>query len=91
MAYYIISYDLHNQRAYQPVWRQLESWGATRLLESLWVLTSSASAASLRDGLLKVIDNDDSVAVLELKPGSLWATHRAKPDGITWLQQNIMA
>ena len=36
MAHFIVSYDLHNQRNYKPVWDRLESWGAVRLLESLW-------------------------------------------------------
>ena len=32
MAHFIISYDLHHERHYQPVWNLLESWGAVRLL-----------------------------------------------------------
>lgn len=44
MAHYIISYDLHKQRTYEPVWKALESWGAVRLLESLWVVTLNNGA-----------------------------------------------
>jgi hypothetical protein len=91
MAHYIASYDLHNQRHYQPVWNELESMGATRLLESLWVLTSALTASQIRDRIAKAADSDDSVAVIELKPGSYWGTVRARPHGVQWLQQNIMA
>jgi hypothetical protein len=66
MAHYMVSYDLHNQRTYQPVWNHLEKLGGTRLLESLWVLSSNQTATQIRDGLGKVIDHDDSTAVVEL-------------------------
>jgi hypothetical protein len=91
MAHYIVSYDLHNQRHYQPVWSRLESWGATRLLESLWVVSTTLTATQIRDGIKAVCDTDDSVATVELKPGSNWACEKAKPLGVAWLRQNIMA
>ena len=91
MAHYIASYDLHNQRHYQPVWDALESMGATRLLESLWVLTSNQTAEQIRITIQNAADSDDSVAVIELKPGSWWATIRVRPAGLQWLKQNIMA
>lgn len=89
MAHYVISYDLHNQRTYQPVWNLLNRWGAVRLLESLWVVTSEAQAGALRDALVQVIDNDDSVAVIELTPGAHWASVRAQQAGVDWLTRNI--
>lgn len=91
MAHYIVSYDLHRQRAYKPVWDCLEGLGATRLLESLWVVTSLKSAATIRNELQAQGDNDDSFAVVELKQGSYWASTRAKDGGVAWLRRNIMA
>ena len=38
MAHFVISYDLHNQRTYKPVWDTLESWGAVRLLNPFGLL-----------------------------------------------------
>jgi hypothetical protein len=90
MSNYIVSYDLHHQRHYPPLWELLEALGAVRLLESLWVVTTSLTAAQLRDALQRVIDNDDSTAVVELKQGSWWANRLAKPEGVQWLQRNIM-
>lgn len=66
MAYYVISYDLHKQRTYPPVWALLESWGAVRLLESLWGVTMNTGAGEIRAALDKVVDADDSTAVIEL-------------------------
>jgi hypothetical protein len=91
MAYYVASYDLHNQRNYQPVWDALEKMRATRLLESLWVLTSGLTAEQIRDQIKNAADQDDSVAVIELKSGSWWATQDAREAGVQWLRQNIKA
>lgn len=89
MAHYIVSYDLHNQRTYEPVWAKLESWGATRLLESLWVVTSSKASGVLREELASAMDSDDSCAIVELKTGSEWSTRRAQKAGVDWLTRNI--
>ena len=91
MAHFIISYDLHKQRNYQPVWDLLESWGAVRLLESLWVVTLPNKASHIRDAVKDAADDDDSVAVVELKAGSGWAASKAKKEGVAWLRQNILA
>lgn len=91
MAHYLISYDLHNQRHYQPVWDWLNQVGGTRLLESLWVATLNLSAVQIRDALEQRVDQDDSIVVIELKAGSYWATRLAKTLGMQWLQKNIMA
>ena len=91
MAHYIASYDLHNQRTYQPVWDELEAMGATRLLESLWVVTSNQTASQIRDRLQAAADNDDSIAIVELKLGSHWATSLARKAGVDWLKRNILA
>jgi hypothetical protein len=37
MARYIVGYDLHYDRNYQPIWDLLKGWGGTRLVEALWV------------------------------------------------------
>lgn len=89
MAHYVISYDLHKQRTYEPVWTLLEGWGAVRLLESLWLLTINAGAGAVREALQGAADSDDSVAVIELKLGSEWSSIRAKQAGVDWLTTNI--
>ena len=91
MAHFVISYDLHKQRTYQPVWDRLEEWGAVRLLESLWVVTLNNTATQVRDALKDVIDSDDSIAVVELQRGSGWAALRSNKGGTDWLRANILA
>lgn len=89
MKHFIISYDLRKARNYQPVWSALESWGAVRLLESLWVVSLNSGTAQIRDALQSLVDNDDGVAVIELKPGSDWSTLNAQRAGAAWLTSNI--
>ncbi|MEV4934573.1 hypothetical protein [Sphingobium sp. LSP13-1-1.1] len=89
MAHFMISYDLHNGRNYQPLWNQLQHWGAVRLLESLWIVSLTGTAIQVRDVLNTVTDSDDSVAVIEVKTGSMWATRNCKAPGVEWLKKNI--
>ena len=91
MAKFMVSYDLHNSRTYEPVWKALEFWGAVRLLELVWLVSLNSTASEVRDSLQKVIDGDDLIAVLELKEGSFWATLHAKAEGISWLKKNILS
>jgi hypothetical protein len=81
VAHCIISYDLHDQRTYQPVWNLLGQWGAVRLFESLWVVSLNASVGRVRDALAAVMDNDDSVAAIEMSSGASWASTRARQAG----------
>jgi hypothetical protein len=89
MANYIVSYDLHKQRNYQPLWNALASLGAVRLLESLWLLRSTSNVDVVIQSLRRHIDGDDSIVVIELKSGSGWMTFNARPAGNKWLSNNI--
>lgn len=90
MGYFLVSYDLHNRRDYQPLWDYLLKLGAVRVLESLWVVElTRGGAGGLTSDIRAVIDGDDSLVVIELKPGSEWATVRAKKAGQDWLQRNV--
>ena len=70
---------------------KLEGWGATRLLELLWVFNSDLSASQIRDELQAAADVNDAFAVLELKPGGHWACEKVRTLGVQWLQQNVEA
>ncbi|MES2472652.1 MAG: hypothetical protein V4601_07405 [Pseudomonadota bacterium] len=88
--HFVVSYDLHNQGNCQPVWEYLEKLGGARLLESVWVVSGYFSATQVRDDLKTVMDPKDSAAVVELKPGSVWATQKVRDDGAAWLHRNIL-
>jgi hypothetical protein len=91
MGHLLVAYDLHSQRTYPPVCEKLESWGAARLLESVWLVTVDITAAQARDALKAVVDAKDAVAVIELQAGSGWASLRIRDAGLNWLRRNIHA
>jgi len=91
MYTYSVTYDLHKVRNYQSLWNVLNRLGGQRVLESQWLVRTQMTAPQLRDHLRKSMDNDDSIVVLELKPGSNWAAYAPLPGGITVLQQHVLA
>jgi hypothetical protein len=101
MAFYIVGYDRDHQHDrshtpglndYTPIQNALREWGAFRLVEGLWVLTSNLTALQIRNTLYQSTDRRDTVVVIELKPGSLWATSPiVAENALAWLRENIMA
>ena len=89
MYLYLISFDLHDPSVYPPLWEKLKAMAASRLLELLWLVSSAAPAEELRDQLAAVAHPDDCFAVIEMQPGSNWATMHAKTDGVSWLSANL--
>lgn len=86
---YLITYDLHNRRNYLPLYQLMASWNATRLTESLWLANLKGPAADIRDIVASTLDNDDTVAVIQIQHGSDWATIRVKPAASTWLSNYV--
>lgn len=90
MALYVVSYDLHKVRDYGPLIQALQGAGAIRALESFWLIDIAQTAAGLRDALRALVDDDDSLVVLELKPGSGWATRLPRPGTVEWLRAHVV-
>ena len=93
VAHFIASYDLSRVRVrnFHPILHKLKSWGATRLLDALWVFNSDLSVSQIQDELEAAADVGDAFVVLELKPGSLWTCEKARTAGIQWLRRNVEA
>lgn len=76
MALYFLEYDLRKQRNYQPLYDALASFGAVRILESLWCFNrTDTSAVNLRDYFRTLIDSDDGIIVSQVTD---WATFNAQ-------------
>ncbi|MCK1718173.1 hypothetical protein [Bradyrhizobium sp. 141] len=78
MAHYLASYDLHRVRLRNrhAMLYKLQSWAATRVLESAWVFKSDLSVSQLREELLAASETGDAFVVFELKPESSWACEK---------------
>jgi hypothetical protein len=67
----------------------LEAAGAVKILESFWLAELGQTAPQVRDAVGSWLDSDDSVAVIELKQWSDWATDNAIPGGVGWLRTHV--
>lgn len=63
-----ISYDLREPgRNYEPLWTELKRFGAVRVLDSDWVLTSDHGCDVLRDHFLQFMDSNDGLLVTKVE------------------------
>lgn len=71
---YLISYDLSQPgRNYSELYdalRRFPKWA--RLTESFWAVVSSAQATDIRDYLLRYIDEDDRLIVIQSGRNAAW-------------------
>ena len=71
-----INYDLRKPgRSYEPVYDYIKSHdGYAHPLESLWLVRTTKTAATIRDELMKLVDSNDKVATFDVT-GDAWATN----------------
>lgn len=74
MAAFIVSYDLRKpQRDYSTLYTRLTAWSALRVLESVYIITSTQSdSATIRDDLAQYIDANDGLLVAKLTGDAAW-------------------
>lgn len=89
MNKYLITYDLHKIRDYTRLYEILEKWRAVRMTESCWLAELKGPAHTVRDLIRSVLDEDDSIVVLTLIPGTEWATANASRSAANWLSNMI--
>ena len=83
MALYLVSYDLDKPgQDYPDLIKRLEEFGAKRILYSEWFLSHTATAAQLRDDLLRFLDNNDRILVCELKNSAAWKNLMINNDSV---------
>lgn len=87
MSNFMITYDLVDQRDYQSIYDAMAEQDAVRLLESVWLISTSSSSAEIRDWLKSLTDNDDKIAVIQISGG--WATSMVDKDAVDWLKSHL--
>ena len=88
---FLITYDNRSPRNYSAVHRLMETWGAVRLAQSVWLMNSTAGAAQLREAVMSTLEPDDTVAVVPLQRGGSWATYSVGSTAERWLKMNVTA
>jgi hypothetical protein len=67
MRVHVVSYDLHTPgQNYPAIVQRLQALGAKRVLFSQWMLKSSMTAEQLRDDLVRYIDVNDRILVVDV-------------------------
>ena len=81
MALFVLSYDLRNDRNYQPLYDELKKFNAERVLESCWCFKRfNTNAKGLRNYFSQFIDEDDG----------LWISQIAEINRVPqWAGQNL--
>jgi hypothetical protein len=70
---YLVAHELRApRRNYQPLWNRLTELQATRILESVWLLTNAATSLEVRDDLSRFLDANDGLWVSEVISNSAW-------------------
>lgn len=86
---YIVAYDLRTPgRNYQELYAALksfESWG--KITESVWAVISQNESAEIRDFLLKFMDANDRLLVVNTGDNAAWHNTLAKNE---WVKENIL-
>lgn len=81
MALYFITYDLRKGKDYQKLYKELESFKAIRVLESMWCFKRlNTSASQLRDYFKDFIDSDDGLIIEETNSWASYNTDKTPKD-----------
>ncbi len=90
MALYYVGYDMRaeDRAELEDV---LSSWGAVSLYDGAWLLNRELSALEVRNALQAFLHDEDAAIVLELKPGSWWASEHVDRGALEWLKAHVLA
>jgi CRISPR/Cas system-associated endoribonuclease Cas2 len=86
MPYYLISYDTHYDRNYDSFYEAMEEYGGVSILESLWGIELLDEDAKLvRQWVVDLLDSDDSIIVLKMRPRHAYSTNELSKPALQWL------
>lgn len=89
MATFIVTYDTHAGRNYQDLYDGMDKHKGTRLAESVWGIELNNTPGEVRDWVKALLDDDDTILVIQVKPTPSWATRNATKVANDWLKGNI--
>ena len=89
MVQYLIGFEGRGTRPYDVLQDAIHGAGGVRLLDGLWGLDSQSDASEIRDWVHSLMDDEDAIFVLQLKPGQHWASRHLKTVGNDWLKTHL--
>lgn len=86
MAVYVVSYDLNAPgQDYSDLIAEIKKYAYCYALKSMYFIDSSDSAGSIRDNLMRFLDKNDVLYVIEIKKH--WGCNRQMACA-TWLKDS---
>lgn len=89
MATFILTYDAHYQRDYESFYEAMEENNGARLAESVWGVELRNTPTEVRDWVKGLLDDDDTIVVIQVKPETSWATRKASDGANEWLKAHL--
>lgn len=88
MAVYAVTYDLITPgQDYEKLHEQLRSYRSySKRFDSFWLIDADKTAAEIRDDLIKVVDENDTLFVIEVKKH--WAGRKLAEGMVNWLKND---
>lgn len=89
MATFIVTYDAHFGRDYEALYKAMADFRGVRLAESVWGIDLDNTPKEVRDWMRGLLDDDDTIIVIQIKPRPSWATRKVAAEATAWLTENI--
>lgn len=89
MAVFLISYDTHYGRNYDRLYKAFDKHEVGRVLESVWIGELDNTAEEVRDWVRGLLDGDDTILVIQMKPKHGWSARNLLKGVGNWLRAHI--
>lgn len=88
MALYAVSYQLNQQKNYEPLWDAFKELNAQKAMKDFYLVKSSATTNAIGAYLRKFIDADDFLFVVPFVTRPY--KHRCFEGTQAWLDSNVI-
>lgn len=89
MASFILTYDAQSGRNYDDLYAAMAEYSGVRLAESVWGLELNNTPGEVRAWARALLDDDDTIVVVQLRPEISWASRHASSEAVEWLKNQL--
>jgi len=86
MALFLITYDAHYDRDYADLYEAFDGLDIGRIMDSVWLGEINNTAKEVREWVRGLLDDDDSILVIEMKPKHMYAGRKLGEGVGDWLK-----
>lgn len=91
MTFYLIGFEIRKAREYKSLQDHLALWGALPIHRSAWVVEHPGTAVNVRKELQALVDPEDTVFAVQLKPGIEWSGWFVPKPASEWMAKRFPA